>query len=377
MNTHTRPHKSIFISSCYPMLSRSTNGYTASLIKQPIRQHLVARYAVLPAQPRATPQLRQSSAYHTCTDLYLPARPTIARTHLLHQTRTMSSSSIPSTMRGVLVEKIGGPEVLEFKTDLPVPQPGAGEVLIKNELAGLNYIDTYVHAISPSLQPDRNCTKGLPDRHDDSYFRTGLYPSKKPEILGKEGYGTIISLGPSTPEKPLHDLQIGDKVVWMGSSAYAEYTAAPALHTYKIPEGLKGELALAVFLQGLTALSLIREAHAVKKGEYVLVHAAAGGVGLLLCQMLREIGAKVIATSSTGEKLELAKKNGAEFLINYSEEKDLVGKVLKITGGKGVDVVFDGIGKTTFEDDLQLVKRKGSLISFGNASGAVPPFAIR
>jgi len=163
----------------------------------------------------------------------------------------------------------------------------------------------------------------------------------------------------------------------MATGGYAEYTAAPALHTYKLPEGLEPKLALAAFLQGLTAISLIREAHPVKAGEYVLVHAAAGGVGLLLCQMLKEIGAHVIATASTIEKLDLAKKNGAEFLINYSENKDVVSKVLEITEGRGVDVVYDGVGKTTFEDDLQLVKRKGSLISFGNASGAVPPFAIR
>jgi NADPH2:quinone reductase len=209
----------------------------------------------------------------------------------------------------------------------------------------------------------------------DSYFRTGLYPSKKPEILGKEGYGTIVSLG--SDEKPLQGLSVGDKVVWMGGSGYAEYTAAPALHTYKIPDGLDGKLALASFLQGLTALSLIREAHPVKAGEYVLVHAAAGGVGLLLCQMLKATGAHVVATASSQEKLDLAKKNGAEFLINYSEEKDLVAKVLEITpGGQGVDVVFDGVGKSTFEDDLLMVKRKGSLVSFGNASGAVPPFAI-
>jgi NADPH2:quinone reductase len=207
------------------------------------------------------------------------------------------------------------------------------------------------------------------------YFRTGLYPSKKPEILGREGYGTVISVG--SDSKPIHDLKVGDKVVWMGTGGYAEYTAAPALHTYKLPDGLEPKLALAAFLQGLTAISLIREAHPVKAGEYVLVHAAAGGVGLLLCQMLKEVGARVIATASSQEKLDLAKKNGAEFLINYSENKDVVSKVLEITEGRGVDVVYDGVGKTTFEDDLQLVKRKGSLVSFGNASGAVPPFAIR
>jgi NADPH2:quinone reductase len=206
------------------------------------------------------------------------------------------------------------------------------------------------------------------------YFRTGLYPSKKPEILGREGYGTIVSLGSSS--KPLHDLQVGDKVVWMSTGGYAEYTAAPALHTYKLPENLDPKLAIAGLLQGLTAVSLVREAHAVKKGEYVLVHAAAGGVGLLLCQMLKTVGARVIATASTQEKLDLAKQNGAEFLINYSEEKDLVGKVKEIAEGEGVHVVFDGVGKDTFEDDLQLVRRKGSLVTFGNASGAVPPFAV-
>lgn len=260
------------------------------------------------------------------------------------------STEIPKTMRGILVEELGGPEVLLYKTDLEVPKPGEGQVLVKNEYAGLNYIDTY--------------------------FRTGLYPSKKPEILGRDGYGTIVSLGEPSTSKPLHDLQVGDKVVWLATGGYAEYVAAPALHTYKVPEGLDPKIALAAVLQGLTAITLIREAHPVQKGEFVLVHAAAGGVGIFLTQLLKAVGAHVIATASTAEKLETAKKNGAEYLINYSEEKDVVGKVLEITGGEGVAVSFDGVGKSTFDDNLLLVKRKGTIVSYGNASGAVPPFAI-
>jgi NADPH2:quinone reductase len=257
------------------------------------------------------------------------------------------ATSISKTMKGVLVEKTGGVEVLEYKTDLPVPSPKEGEVLVKNDFIGINYIDTY--------------------------FRSGLYPSQKPEILGREAEGTIVSTGSSGN---LYNLKTGDRVVWLGTGAYAEYTAAPAAKTHVIPSALAPGVAAASLLQGLTAITLIRESYEVKKGDWVLVHAAAGGVGLWLRQLLKAVGARTIGTASTAEKIELAKKNGAEFMVNYKEEKDFVGKIKEITGGEGVRVVYDSTGKDQFENDLEVVARKGTVVSYGNSSGAVPPLAI-
>jgi len=250
-------------------------------------------------------------------------------------------------MKGVLVEKTGGVEVLQYKTDLPVPSPKEGEVLVKNEFIGINYIDTY--------------------------FRTGLYPAPKPEILGREGEGVIVALGPSGN---FYNLKKGDRAVYLAPSAYAEYTVASATKTYALPSSIAPGIGAAALLQGLTAITLIREAYFVQKDDWILVHAAAGGVGLLLMQLLKAVGAKTIGTASTTEKLELAKKNGAEVVINYKEEKDLVGKVKEITGGEGVRAVFDSTGKDQFDNDLEVVARKGTVVSFGNSSGAVPPVQI-
>ncbi|KAJ9123501.1 hypothetical protein QFC24_003715 [Naganishia onofrii] len=257
-------------------------------------------------------------------------------------------STIPSTMRGVLCTAVGGPSVLSYQTDLPVPRPTAGQVLIHNTYAGINYIDTY--------------------------FRSGVYPSPKPEILGRDGEGVIVALG----QGETYGLKVGQRVVWMGSGGYAEYSAVPALHVATIPDGIPETIAVAALLQGLTALTMITESHPTKPREWCLVHAAAGGVGLWLCQLLKALGARVIGTASTAEKVEEATRAGAEHMINYSlPEADLVGRVLEITGGEGVSAVFDGVGKDTFDDDLKVVKRKGTVVSFGNASGVVPPFAIR
>ncbi|KZF23182.1 NAD(P)-binding protein [Xylona heveae TC161] len=257
----------------------------------------------------------------------------------------MASSTIPKTMTGILVEKTGGPEVLQYKTDLAVPTPKEGEILVKNEYTGINFIDTY--------------------------FRTGLYPSPKPEILGREASGIVVDVGPGES----YSIKKGDRVVYLGTSSYAEYTATPAAKASIVPEQISSQVAAAALLQGLTALTLVRESYAVKKGDWILVHAAAGGVGGWLCQLLRAIGARVIGTASTQAKRDLAKSLGAEFLIDYTTE-DLVARVKEITGGQGVAAVFDGVGKSTFDADLELLARKGSLVSFGNASGAVPPFAI-
>ncbi|THX07037.1 NAD(P)-binding protein, partial [Aureobasidium pullulans] len=258
----------------------------------------------------------------------------------------MASQSLPKTMKGVIIEKTGGVEVLQYKADLAVPEPKDGQVLVKNDYVGINYIDTY--------------------------FRSGLYPAPSyPYMLGREAEGTIVATGPDTP----HGLKTGDRVVYLSEATYAEYTAAPAAKAIKIPSGIEPTVASAALLQGLTALTLIREAYNVQKGDWILVHAAAGGVGLWLCQLLAAVGAKTIATASTQEKLDLAKKAGAQVLINYSHE-DVKAKVDEVTNKQGVAAVFDGVGKSTFDLSLDCLARKGTMASFGNASGAVPPFAI-
>ncbi|KAI9838173.1 MAG: hypothetical protein M1838_004662, partial [Thelocarpon superellum] len=220
-------------------------------------------------------------------------------------------------------------------------EPKAGEVLVHNTYIGVNFIDTY--------------------------FRTGLYPAPKPEILGKEAEGTIVAFGPSID--PAEGFEVGDRVAYIsGNGAYAEFTVAPVARTIKVPSSIPASYAAAGLLQGLTALTLVREAHAVQKHDWILVHAAAGGVGLWLCQILRGIGARTIGTASTPEKIELAKRNGADWMVDYSHE-DIATRVKEITSGEGVIAVFDGVGKTTFEADLEVLARKGSLISFGSASG--------
>ncbi|GKT45249.1 putative ran guanine nucleotide release factor [Colletotrichum spaethianum] len=255
------------------------------------------------------------------------------------------ASSIPQTMNGIRISRNGGIEVLEHHPDLPVPTPAEGQVLVRNAYAGINFIDTY--------------------------FRTGLYKAPLPITLGREGAGTVVSAHPSVA-----GFSPGDRVVYMGNfGSYAAYSAVPAAQLLRIPDGLSTEKAAAALLQGLTAWTFIHEAGEVKPGDWVLVHAAAGGVGLLLVQMLRAVGAKVIGTTSTDDKCALAKKNGAEWVIN-SHSQNLVEEVKKITGGHGVDAIFDGVGKATFDSDLEMAARKGRVVVFGNASGAVPPLDI-
>ena len=256
------------------------------------------------------------------------------------------SSSIPSTMKAILIDKTGGPEVLQFKTDYPVPTPQEGQVLVKNSISGINYIDTY--------------------------FRTGLYPSPKPEVLGREGVGKVAALGPGSNT---YNLQVGDRVAWMGTSGYAEYTAAPAANTIKVPDSISDEIIMASLLSGLTVLALVKETYAVQKDDWVLVHAAAGGAGSLMTQVLKTIGAKVIGTAGGPEKVSIVKELGADVVIDYRSE-DWVQRVKEATGGRGVDVVYDSVGKDTWEGALEVVKKKGTIIWFGNASGPVPPLPL-
>lgn len=256
----------------------------------------------------------------------------------------------PSTMKAIEISQTGGPEVLTFKTDHPVPTPAAGQVLVKNNISGVNYIDTY--------------------------FRTGLYPAPKPEILGREGAGTVVSFGPGS-NNPFN-LQVGDRVAYVGTSAYAEYTAVPAMKVVKIPDGISDEDAIAAFLSGMTVLSLAMETYPVQKGDWVLLHAAAGGAGFLMTQVLKGLGAKVIGTAGGPEKCALVKSLGADVVIDYRSEegKDWVKIVKDATGGRGVDVVYDSVAKDTWEGSLEAVKRKGMVVWFGNSSGPVPPLAL-
>lgn len=244
---------------------------------------------------------------------------------------------IPTTMKAVQISKNGGPEVLEH-VDVPVPKLGDNQVLVRNDVAGVNFIDTY--------------------------FRTGLYPTPNlPLVLGREAAGEVIAAsGTAQAQFP-----VGTRVVYMGAldGAYAQYTPVDADKAITIPDGVSNETAAALYLQGLTAWTFIRISARVQPGDWTLVHAAAGGVGSLLVQLLHAVGAKVIATASTDAKLELAKKYGADYTINSND--DLVAKVKEITGGHGVDSIFDGIGKSTFDADIEMIAAGGNLISFGNA----------
>lgn len=255
-------------------------------------------------------------------------------------------------MNAILVGRTGGPEVLEYTTSQPVPKVKDGEILVKNNVSGINYIDTY--------------------------FRTGLYPSPSgyPLILGQEASGAVAAIGPGSNT---YNFKEGDRVVWIKQGGYAAYTSIPAEKVMKIPDGISDEDAVGGFLMGMTALSLVRESYPVKKGDWVLLHAAAGGVGLLMCQILKAMGARTIGTAGGPEKCALAKENGAEFLIDYKATSGPTWQeqVKEITQGEGVAVAFDSVGKDTWEGSLAAIRRKGTVVFFGASSGAVPPFPVQ
>ncbi|TVY56473.1 putative quinone oxidoreductase [Lachnellula suecica] len=256
----------------------------------------------------------------------------------------MATASIPKTMQGVLAESTGGPEVLKWRTDIPVPTPEADEVLVKNEFIGVNYVDIY--------------------------SRTGFLGMPRGRILGREAEGTIICTGSGNHR----DLEVGNRVVWMAIGGYAEYTSVPETMVYKVPSAIQPGVAAAALLQGLTALLLIHEIYPVRNGDWVLIHAAAGGVGLLQCQLMKALGVKVIGTASTAEKLKIAKENGAEWVINYTEP-GLVEKVLEITKGEGVQVVYDSIGKDQSENNIEVVAKGGTIVNNGASSGMGAPIS--
>ncbi|EGX89331.1 quinone oxidoreductase [Cordyceps militaris CM01] len=253
---------------------------------------------------------------------------------------------VPATMKAVSIAKNGGPEVLQY-TDVPVPQPQPDEILVRNRMAGVNFIDTY--------------------------FRSGQYPSPAfPRILGQDGAGEVVAVGSAVAVPHA----VGSTVVYMnGTGTYAEYSTVKATSAIAVPAGVTVEDAVAVYLQGLTAWTFIRRAGLTQAGEWAFVHAAAGGVGSLLVQLLKGLGAKVIATASSEEKLKIVKDLGADHVINSND--DWVAKVNEITGGHGADSIYDGVGKATFHKDLEIIAVGGSLVMLGNASGNVEPFDIR
>ena len=245
-------------------------------------------------------------------------------------------------MKAIRVSEKGGPEVLKHE-DIADPTPGTGEVLIDIEAVGVNFIEVY--------------------------HRVGLYDVPKPFTLGAEAAGTVRTLGPGVTE-----LAVGDRVVSQNvKGAYAERGVVAAVTCVKIPNGVSSKIAAAVWLQGLTAHYLVDSVYPLKKGDRALVHAAAGGVGLLLCQMAKRRGAFVIGTASTEEKRKLARGAGADDVIDYTTH-DFSAEVKKITNGKGVDVVYDSVGKTTFDKSLDSLRPRGMLALFGQSSGPVPPF---
>ncbi len=245
-------------------------------------------------------------------------------------------------MKAIVVEQYGSDEVLQYK-EIETPTPNAGEALVKIGAIGLNFIDVY--------------------------HRTGLYPLPLPFTLGLEAAGTVIEVG-----EGVADLAAGDRVAYASNiGSYAEYATAPVERLIKLPENIDEQSAAAAMLQGMTAHYLVTSTYALKSGEAALVHAAAGGVGLLLIQMAKRIGARVIGTVSTQAKAELAREAGADEIILYTEQ-DFEQEMKRITEGKGVQVVYDSVGKTTFLKSLKCLAPRGMLALFGQSSGPVEPF---
>jgi NADPH2:quinone reductase len=245
-------------------------------------------------------------------------------------------------MKAIQVSQTGGAEVLQL-ADLPKPQPKPTEAVVEIKAAGVNFIDVY--------------------------YREGRYQAPLPFVSGQEAAGVVAAVG-----SEVKGLKPGDRVAYTGViGAYAEYAAVPADRLVRIPEGLADREAAAAMLQGMTAHYLAYDTYPLKRGETALVHAAAGGVGLLLVQMAHQIGARVIGTVSTEEKAKLARAAGADEIILYTQQ-DFEAETKRFTGGKGVDVVYDSVGKTTFDQGLNLLRPRGMMVLYGGSSGAVPPF---
>lgn len=245
------------------------------------------------------------------------------------------------SMKAIRVHEVGGPNVMQYE-EVPVPSPGPGQALIKVEAIGLNFIDCY--------------------------FRAGLHKTPLPFIPGMEAAGTVTTTAPDVTE-----VRVEDRVAYAPHiGAYAEYAAVPADRLVKLPSGLDSRSAAAVMLQGMTAHYLALSTYPLKKGDTALVHAAAGGVGLLLIQIAKMRGARVFGTVSTPEKAALAREGGADEVILYTE-KDFEAEVMRLTNGRGVNVVYDSVAKSTFDKSLNCVGMRGVLALFGQSSGPVPP----
>jgi NADPH2:quinone reductase len=247
-------------------------------------------------------------------------------------------------MRAIEIEKTGGPEVLVLR-EVAMPEPGPGQVLVKIEAIGVNFIDVYL--------------------------REGRYPAKLPSVPGQEAAGVVTALGPE-----VSGFKVGDRVVWCHIlGAYAEYAAVPVGALIAVPDGVTTRQAAAALLQGMTAHYLAYSTYAIQRGDAVLIHAGSGGVGLLLIQMAKRLGARVLTTVSTDEKAELARGAGADETIIYTRE-DFAVRVRELTGGEGVPVVYDSVGKTTFEGSLACLRRRGLMVLYGGASGPVAPLDL-
>lgn len=243
-------------------------------------------------------------------------------------------------MKAIQVKQVGGPEAMEV-VEMPIPQPKANEAVVKLAASGVNFIDVYV--------------------------REGRYKAPLPLVPGQEGAGVVTAVGADAKS-----VKVGDRVAWSGSlGSYAEYAVLPADRLVPVPPGVSDQQAAAAMLQGMTAHYLSHDTYSLKRGETALVHAAAGGVGLLLVQMAHNIGARVIATVSTEQKASLAREAGADDAILYSQI-DFEVETKRLTGGEGVDVVYDSVGKTTFEKGLNVLRPRGMMVLFGGSSGAAP-----
>ena len=248
-------------------------------------------------------------------------------------------------MKAVEISKTGGPEVLEIK-EITLDKPGADQVTIEHKAIGLNYIDTY--------------------------HRSGLYPLKLPSGIGVEGAGIIKKIGSDVKE-----FSVGDKISYSGAplGAYSTHRNYPTKNLVKVPNNIDLEVAATLMTKGLTTFYLLHKTYPVKSGETILFHAAAGGVGQIFGQWAKTLGCTVIGTVGTDEKIDKAKSYGYDHIINYNKE-NFSEKVLEITNGKGVSVVYDGVGKTTFEGSLKCLSIRGMMVSFGNASGALSPIDV-
>ncbi len=248
--------------------------------------------------------------------------------------------------RVVKISKTGGPEVLKLET-IDLKKPGPEEVKIEHKAIGLNFIDTY--------------------------HRSGLYPVELPSGIGAEGAGLIKEIG-----SKVEGFSVGDNVAYAGAplGAYSSERNYPIKNLVKLPEGISFEAAATLMTKGLTAYYLLFKTYSVSSNETILFHAAAGGVGQVFCQWAKSLGSKVIGTVGTDEKINIAKKNGCDFVINYSKE-DFAKKVLEITKNKGVPVVFDGVGKDTFHKSIECLKTRGMMVSFGNASGSLDAIDVK